>query len=224
MQHGEPKEKTRLAIMGAGTGLGEAFLIWQDNDYKVYSTEGGHATFSSCNDTEYELFKYLKKKYNRSDIVVQDIVSGKGIRNIFEFLRSRKLNHSMNTAIPEAREITSAALAVKVLNREHFLQQFSDSYGTDAVVLAQETMKIFVEAHATEAANLVLKTLPYHALYIVGNIAVKNLPLFERDTRFINTFIQKEWEIELLKKIPVHILLNKEVGLIGAIYYAKNMM
>ena len=85
-------------------------------------------------------------------------------------------------------------------------------------------MKIFVEAYATEAANLALKTLPYNGLYIVGDIAVKNLPLFEKGASFINTFLQKEWEIELLKKIPVHIILNEEVGLIGATYYAKTMM
>ena len=76
-------------------------------------------------------------------------------------------------------------------------------------------MQLFVEAYGTEAGNLALKLLPYNGLYIAGGIAPKILPLLE-SSEFMQAFSNKGRMKPILAKVPVHIVLNPQVGLIGA--------
>jgi glucokinase len=92
----------------------------------------------------------------------------------------------------------------------------------DSDYLCYQTMKIFVEAYGAEAGNLALKLLPYGGLYIAGGIAAKNLPLMTEGS-FMKAFRAKGRMRELLSNIPVYIVLNTEVGLMGAVSCASQL-
>ncbi|PSN17165.1 glucokinase, partial [filamentous cyanobacterium CCP5] len=55
----------------------------------------------------------------------------------------------------------------------------------------------------------------YSGLYIAGGIAAKNLPLMKSGL-FMDAFLEKGRMGPLLKQVPVHVVLNPQVGLIGA--------
>jgi len=83
-------------------------------------------------------------------------------------------------------------------------------------------MKIFVEAYGAEAGNLALKLLPTGGLYVAGGVAAKNLPLLEH-YGFVEALLSKGRMRSLLEKIPVHIVLNPEVGLMGSAICAARL-
>lgn len=90
LQVGEAKQDAPIAVLGAGTGLGEGFLIPQGNKYQIFPSEGGHSDFAPRNELEIELFKYLQYKLKIRHISVERVVSGQGIISIYQFLRDSK--------------------------------------------------------------------------------------------------------------------------------------
>ncbi len=91
LQPGSPDANAPIAVIGAGTGLGQGFVIPQANSYRVFGTEGGHASFAPQSPIEFELLQYLLEKYNINRVSVERVVSGMGIVAIYQFLRSRKI-------------------------------------------------------------------------------------------------------------------------------------
>ena len=85
LQAGEPVERGPIAVLGAGTGLGEAYLTWQGNGYQVYATEGGHTSFAPRTEQQDRLLEYLLLQHDR--VSVERVVSGRGIVSIYQFLR-----------------------------------------------------------------------------------------------------------------------------------------
>jgi glucokinase len=83
-------------------------------------------------------------------------------------------------------------------------------------------MQMFVDAYGAEAGNLALKLLPYGGLYIAGGIAPKILPLIQGGN-FLNSLIDKGRMLPLLEMVPVHVVLNPQVGLLGAALYASKL-
>jgi glucokinase len=88
--------------------------------------------------------------------------------------------------------------------------------------LSEQALQIFVEAYGAEAGNLALKLLPYGGIYVAGGIAAKILPLIKAGG-FLSAFTNKGRMRPLLERIPVHIVLNPQVGLIGAALYAAQL-
>jgi glucokinase len=220
LQTGKAKLDAPIAVIGAGTGLGECFLIRQENGVKVFATEGGHADFAPRSELEFQLLKYLLAKHDIQRVSVERVVSGLGIVAIYQFLRTRKFaNESpeiekiMRTweqeigqnekTVDPAATIAEAALE----KRDH---------------LSEQTMQMFVEAYGAEAGNLALKLLPYGGLYIAGGIAAKILPLIEAGD-FMRAFTHKGRMDCLLETVPVNVVLNPQVGLIGAAIYAASL-
>ncbi|GAA6614441.1 glucokinase [Scytonema sp. NUACC26] len=213
LQPGKPNINAPIAIVGAGTGLGQGFLIKQGSSYQIFPSEGGHADFAPRTELEFQLLKYLLDKHDIQRVSVERVVSGLGIVAIYQFLRDRK-------TIAESPEI---AQIVRTWEQEAGKQEKSVDPG--AVIgkaalqktdrLSEQTMELFVGAYGAEAGNLALKLLPYGGLYVAGGIAPKILPLIQED-KFMLNFTQKGRMRSLLEDIPVHIILNQEVGLIGA--------
>ena len=213
LQAGTPQPAAPIAVIGAGTGLGEGFLIsQQDGEYRIYPSEGGHADFAPRTELEFELLQDLRRRYNLDRVSVERVVSGPGILSIYEFLRSHPASGQENPttdgkdnlAKKSPQEISVAAI------------EKSDR-------LCEQAMQIFVEAYAAEAGNLAIKLLPYGGLYLAGGIAGKILPAIEEDNRFMRAFNQKGRVSPLLEAVPVHIVLNQQVGLLGATVYAAGL-
>jgi glucokinase len=206
-----------IAVLGAGTGLGECFLIRQGAQYQVFASEGGHADFAPRSEIEFQLLKYLREKHNINRISVERVVSGQGIVAIYQFLRDRQ-------SISESPEIRDA---IRTWEHEAGIREKSVDPGfviataaaEERDFLSERTMQLFVEAYGAEAGNLALKLLPYGGLFIAGGIAAKNLPLMESGG-FMRAMLDKGRMRSLMEEIPVHVVLNSQVGLIGAARYA----
>ncbi len=218
LQAGERDTEAPIAVIGAGTGLGEAFLINQGSNHRIFATEGGHADFAPRNESEFQLLKYLEKKYDVGRISVERVISGPGIVAINQFLRKHP------------QEITSAPEIQDAVRKEESEGEEKKVDPADIAkaatekrdMLSERTMKMFIEAYGAEAGNLALKLLPYGGLYIAGGIAAKNHQLLESEG-FMQAFTDKGRVSNLLEKVPVHIVLNQQVGLIGAAICAAQL-
>jgi glucokinase len=222
LQIGQRNERSPIAVIGAGTGLGQGFLAWHGDRYEVYGTEGGHTDFAPRNQLEIELLQYLLKRHER--VSVERVVSGMGIVAIYQFLRDSqgliedpaiaervRQWESGNIDSEAAAAIANAAMLEPPNQRDR---------------LAVQTMQMFSAAYAAEIGNLALKTLPNGGLYIAGGIAAKILPLLQNqeligDRSFLQIIKSKGRVSSVLEDLPIHIVLNPEVGLIGAMFYSS---
>jgi len=148
------------------------------------------------------------------------VVSGQGIVAIYQFLRDRKLA----TESPEIAQVVrtweqQAGQAEKTVDPGAAIGKAAVQ-GSDR--LSEQALQLFIDAYGAEAGNLALKLLPYGGLYIAGGIAPKILPLIE-NSNFLLNFSQKGRMRPLLAEIPVHIILNQQVGLIGAALCAARL-
>ncbi|HEY9769836.1 MAG TPA: glucokinase [Coleofasciculaceae cyanobacterium] len=213
LQTGEARKDSPIAVIGAGTGLGEAFLIPQGQKYQIFASEGGHSDFAPRNDLETELLKYLRTKLKVEHISVERVVSGQGITSIYQFLR----------------DYGFAEESVEISERIRLWEQGQKKNIDPAAIISQaafkqsdrlceKTMEMFVEAYGAETGNLALKLLSYGGIYIAGGIAAKILPLMQ-DGRFLKVFKNKGRVSTLIEEVPVHIVLNPQVGLVGSVLY-----
>lgn len=190
-----------VAVLGAGTGLGEAILVrGAEGRLHVISSEGGHASFAPRSELQGKLLLYLAEKYE-GHVSYERLLSGPGIVNIFTFLCEKVYHVS-----PEEIGIETA--------RGHVAGQVA-SLASQGQEVAKKTVEIFVDIYGAEAGNLALKTLPRGGVFIAGGIAAKNLAWF-RDGRFMEAYADKGRMRNLLLEMPVAVVSNARLGLDGA--------
>lgn len=205
LQEGRRHPHGAIAVIGAGTGLGEALLVWDGSEYVVVPTEGGHADYAPRDEVEIDLLRALKRKYGR--VSWERVVSGLGIANVYEFLRD-------SGAAQENPEIARAIAAGDpgAVIGMHALA------GDD--VLCVRTIDLFVTSYGAEAGNLALKSLATGGVYITGGIAPKLLTKLQ-DGSFLRAFRDKGRLGAVVDKVPVHVVLDPEVALLGAVHVAR---
>jgi glucokinase len=194
---GEPGFGETRAVIGAGTGLGKAILLFDGKRYVPIPSEGGHADFPAHDQFDLELADRVRGK-RTTPASYEDLLSGRGIERIYEFLRERRGGTEKTGEIEEAEE--RAALISKY--RE-----------TDP--LCRETFKTYAKYYGRCAKNFVLETLVTGGLYIAGGIAAKNREIFV-SPEFHAEFLNAEKQRHLLEKTPVHVIVNYDVSIIGA--------
>lgn len=217
LQKASPEANAPLATLGAGTGLGQGFLIPCDGDYQVFASEGGHGSFAPRNEREWQVQQYIRDRDGLTSVSAERVVSGQGIIAIYQCLRDRQV----------ATEQPDIAAVVKAWEKDKNADKDPAAAISQAALdqrdrLCAETLKLFVEAYGAEAGNLALKVLPYGGLYLAGGIAAKILPLLQSG-EFMQAFLQKGRMESLLKKIPVRVILNPQVGLLGAAICASRI-
>lgn len=222
LQPGTPNADAPIAVIGAGTGLGQGFVIPQAGSYRVFATEGGHSSFAPRTQLEFELLQYILEKNNINRVSVERVVSGMGIVAIYQFLRDSEAQQ--RSAVRKIySESSPLAQVYKTWEREigqaeksvNLAAEISHAAINKQDALAQKTMEIFVEAYGAEAGDVALKFLPYGGLYVAGGIAAKNLPLIQQGN-FLQAFLSKGRMHSLLEQVPIRIVLNPQVGLIGS--------
>lgn len=218
LQKAQPNPEAPMAILGAGTGLGTAFVIpLPGGGYKVFASEGSHADFAPRNSLEFELLNFIRERNNLDRVSVERVVSGLGITTIYEFLRERNPSeespHLASIYQTWRQEIGKSEKTVDLAAEIAHAALKGEDY------LSGQTMLLFVEAYGAEAGNLALKLLPFGGLYIAGGIAPKILPLLQLGD-FMRAFLAKGRMGSLLAKIPVQIVLNSKLGLMGAAIFA----
>ena len=190
----EPEPDRPKALIGAGTGLGEAIIApVGKRKVRVIATEGGHADFAPVNETQIGLLRHLIKKFGH--VSTERVLSGPGLVNIHRFLIEKNKGRHTTAGIDPA-EITKGAIK-----------------DGDAVCI--EALGIFSSIYGSEAGNLALRCLATGGIYIGGGIAAKILP-FLTDGGFRKAFEAKGRMSATLKKIPVFLVTEPRLGLIGA--------
>ncbi|MEB3309201.1 MAG: glucokinase [Snowella sp.] len=214
LQDVPPTPKAPIAVIGAGTGLGQGYMIpFGDGNYRVFSSEGAHADFAPRSPLEFQLLSFLKERYQFNRVSVERVVSGLGIAAIYDFLRDQNPSQE-SPPLAEIHKIWQQELGQNEKTVD-LSAEVSKAALADRDYLSSQTLKIFVEAYGAEAGNLALKLLPYGGLYVAGGIAPKILPLLQNGD-FMKAFSDKGRMRELMAKFPVYIVLNPKVGLIGA--------
>jgi glucokinase len=205
LQAGQPVPGATQALIAAGTGLGEALRIFFDGRFRVIPTEGGHADFAPRSEQEFALLQFVRRRRNLHWVSVEQIVSGRGFRLIHEFLDASVTHAAFeDPARDAAAEITGHAL-------------------TKSCPVCVATVDLWLTLYGAEAGNLALRTLALGGLYVAGGIAPKIWPLLQQG-RFLQAFQEKGELIELLQRVPVHVVRDEEVPLKGAAAVAVGLL
>lgn len=208
VQDGEPEPHGPRAVLGAGTGLGQAILVWQGDRYAVVPTEGGHADFGPTDPLQLELARWLIRRNGRASY--EQILSGAGLVRVYEFVRERGLIPEA-PAVAEAMQAGDPAAAVS--------QAALD--GGDP--LAQASLDLFVRVYGAQAGNLALAAGATGGVYVAGGIAPRILAKL-RDGVFLSAFRAKGRMAELMERIPLRIIVAPDAGLRGALAGAERLL
>jgi len=208
LSEGDSSQVGNRALIAAGTGLGEGFLIWDGRSHIPMPSEGGHTDFGPHTNLEIELLRYLRADTEIDGHVSWErVCSGIGLKKIYTFLRDVKkmtesptLQHRMRTEDPNA-----------------VIGELGES-GEDA--LCAKALDMFVSAYGAEAGNLALKVLAHGGVYIGGGIAPKILKKMQ-DGAFMHAFCDKGRMHDLVAHMPVRIILESRAALMGAAAYAE---
>ncbi len=208
LHKGEELHQTaNIAVIAAGTGLGEAGLITAGGAWSAVATEGGHCDFAPRGAEQVALLQFLEREFGH--VSYERAVSGPGLHNLYRFLleylpepEPECLRQRMAAGDPSA-VVSEVALA-----------------GQDPRCI--RTLELFTDIYAAEAANLALKFLAFGGLYIGGGIAPKILPFLRRG--FMQSFLNKGRLNAVLERMPVRISLNEETALLGAAHLAASMI
>ena len=190
------------ALIAAGTGLGMAILVHVDGRARALASEGGHVDFAPRNEDEMALHAFLHARHGH--VSTERVVSGPGIRTIYEFLRET------------GREKEPPELAERLAAAADPSAEISDAALAGGPAICERTMEIFVEAYGAAAGNLALTGLALGGLYVGGGIAPRILPLLRANDRFLRAFRAKGRLTELLSEVPVHVVLEPRAALLGA--------
>lgn len=203
LQEGAPRADGNAAVIAAGTGLGQAYLHRIGGRLQPVASEGGHADFAARTDREIELVRMLRERYGRAE--VEHVLSGPGLLNV------HGLTHrGGECAIVEGVDPLDAPARV------------SQAGLTGRCQGCTEALRMFVSAYGAEAGNLALRGVATSGLYLGGGIAPKILPALQSGS-FMDAFLDKAPMRELLERIPVKVILNRNAGLLGAAVYAQEM-
>ncbi len=192
------------ALISAGTGLGEAGLYWDGTMHRPFACEGGHCGFAPNNELEVELLAYLRDKYGH--VSYERILSGMGVVNIYRFFVDTG-KEKPSDEVEKASEADKAKVITEMGIKKHH-------------PACQKTLEVFVSNYGSEAGNLALKMLALGGVYIGGGIAPKILDVLKGE-RFFKAFIEKGRFADLLKSVPVKVVLNEDTALLGAARYAQ---
>jgi glucokinase len=199
LNQGVVQPNATRALMAVGTGLGEAVLVWDGRQYRVFPSEGGLAGFAPRTDREIQLLTFLKKRLPQ--VCCEDVLSGRGILAIHEFLDPDVRHPSFEDGGGDsAREISENACA-------------------NSCRVCVETMDLWTEAYGSEAGNLALRAMAVGGVYVAGGIAPKILPKM-KDGTFFRAFCDKTLLSPVLARIPIYVVRNEDAPIWGAAHQA----
>jgi glucokinase len=194
-----PRKRQALALIAAGTGLGEAILFWDGKSYRPMPSEGGHTDFAPNNDYEIELLRYLRSQYLH--VSYERLLSGPGLNAIYEYIRDTKKN-----------EPTWLAEKIKAGNPA---AEIAEAGLKGQAEIAKQTLDLFASIYGAEAGNLALKALSLDGVYVGGGIAPKLIKKLQ-DGTFMKAFTNKGRYKRLLSNMPVKVVMNQLTALLGA--------
>jgi glucokinase len=210
LQGGAPaKSGATVAVIAAGTGLGEAGLVWDGASLVPCGSEGGHGDFAPRSAVEWELCEFLSER-TKGHVSYERVVSGPGLGNVYDFLRERK----------KLRETAAVGKALEgAADRNRLIAELGRSRKSPTCARA---LDLFLGVYGAEAGNLALRFLATGGVFVAGGIAASLLPRLRKGP-FLEAFRGKGRFRPLLEKVPVAVVLDSNIGLSGAARYAASM-
>lgn len=200
LQSGESDTSAPVAIIGAGTGLGQAYTLpGSTGQWQVFATEGGHTDFAPTDALQQQLLDFVLRDY--AHVSYERLLSGAGIGLIYRFLAN---NAEQPVTLETPAEISKAALSRQ------------DQ-------LACQTLDLFAKVYGAQAGNLALTLMSRGGVFIAGGIAPKILPKLT-DGTFMTAFLAKGRMQSLMKTFPVYVITDTSAGLTGATVLARQAM
>jgi glucokinase len=196
-----------IAVIAAGTGLGEALLFWDGHHHHPMASEGGHAGFAPRGDLQIELLQWLEARHG-APIPTERVLSGPGLVSIYQFLRERS-HQPEPEQLARAREQDGAAAIT------HSALAAEDPVSTEA-------LDLFLAIYGAEAANLALRTLPRGGLFLAGGIAPQILPAL-RTGPFLEAFTNHPFFSDFLRSLRVEVALDPGAPVLGCAHYATRL-
>jgi glucokinase len=192
-----------LAVVAPGTGLGEAYLVWDGTHYRPQMSEGGHADFAPADDLQVELLRYLRLRYEH--VSFERVCSGRGLPNIYNFLKESGHKSEPPWLAEKLAGVKdpTPVIVENALDQEH------------ACEICTATLELFVSILGAEAGNMALKVFATGGVYLGGGIPPRILS-FLSEGRFLQAFLRKGRLSSMLLPTPVHVILNPDVALLGA--------
>jgi glucokinase len=208
LQEGVAAEHGPVALIGAGTGLGQGYLLWDGTRYVVHPSEGGHADFSPTSPLERDLLAFLAGEFGR--VSWERVLSGAGLAHIYRFLRSACVAEEQAAVRDEMARNDPAQVIAR-----HGLA------GTDPISV--RTLELFAAAYGSAAGNLALTVLATGGVYIAGGIARKIIRRLASGA-FMEAFRNKGRLSGMVARIPVRVVLTDDVALYGAAAVAADIL
>ena len=202
--------KAPILVVGAGTGLGKTMLVYDEHykSYKPIPSEAGHSDFPAQSKFELDLIDFIKKyKKIKTNVSYEQVLSGQGLTNIYLFLRKNK-------KFPVTKH-------TKEIDKNNFSPELISKYRKSDRI-CREAFKIFKAFYARFAKNFALDCLAFGGVYIAGGIAPKNRDSF--DNAFVREFEKNYKHADVLKRIPIYLISNYDVGLLGAGFVCANIL
>jgi len=200
LQPGQPVPTGNAAVISAGTGLGEAGLVWDGRRHRPLASEGGHADWAPQDDLQSALWRFLTAEVGH--VSVERVLSGPGLLNIYRFLRDGQ-GMAEPAWLAEAIRGHDPAPVIAKAGREGQAE------------ICVRAIELFVAIYGAEAGNLGLRMLATAGVYLGGGIAPRLLPAL-RSRTFLEAFAAKGRVRALLELIPVRVVLNDRAALVGA--------
>jgi len=206
-----------VAVIAAGTGLGEALLIWDGKKFLPCATEGGHSDFGPTTDIELELLAHLRRRVRGGHVSTEQFLSGPGLGRIYDFLLQRGEEADREHA-GKARESAAVARRLASGDRNAVIAELGLAGKSRA---AAQAVDLFASVYGAEAGNLVLRGLALGGLYVCGGIAARIVPA--KKAAFLAAMRNKGRMSRLLTKVPVTLVEDRFVGLVGAGHLAARL-
>jgi glucokinase len=194
LQSGRARPDGVMAVIAAGTGLGEAQLVRVGGRAVACASEGGHADFSPRHEREDDLVRMLRQEYGRA--TVEHVLSGPGLVHLHQ------LTHR-DAPCQAAEDGPTLPATVATAGLERRCER------------CYEALTLFVSAYGSEAGNLALRALATGGVFIGGGIAPRILPALQWPG-FLDAFRDKPPMSSLLADVPVHVIVRHAAGLLGA--------
>jgi glucokinase len=203
-----PAPGGNIAAIAAGTGLGEAGLVWDGARYHAVASEGGHASFAPHGEEQIELLRFLAREYGH--VSWERVLSGPGLLNVYRFARSVSTEREP-AWLADAISGEDPAVAISAAAID----------GSDAV--CAHALAMFCDMYGSEAGNFALKMLATGGVYLCGGIAPKILTWLERGG-FMRAFRDKGRLAALLDRIEVRVVTRADTALLGAAQMARAIL
>jgi glucokinase len=195
------------ALIAAGTGLGEALLVWDGKAWRPCASEGGHTDFAPRDAFEDELLQWLRERYGR--VSYERILSGPGLADLYRFLAATGRGTASGDVAARFEAAADPGVVVSTAALDGSCER------------ARLALERFVSIYGAEAGNLALKALAVNGVYLGGGIAPRILP-FLRSGGFLEVFCDKGRLGPMLARIPVTVLRDDRAALWGAALLAQS--